>query len=142
MHIAIAKASPLTNVKPLPDALINQLSRKYMYMPDIELRLRSLQVIPRGKNIGAMSKTVPHDNAVAFAQENDLELFVGYLITPDPIQGGLQLVTHSFCVKNGEVIEPTAGIVWYPTVRYIGYKVQPSTYKNFLYLNRFNRLFI
>lgn len=142
MHIAIAKATPLTNVKPLPESIINQLSRKYMYMPDIELRLRSLQVIPRGRNIGKMPRAVPHDNAVAFAEKNGIDLFVGYLIVPDTIKGGLDLITHSFCVQDNEVIEPTAGIEWLPTVRYIGYKVQPSAYKNFFYLNNFNRLFI
>lgn len=142
MLISISRASPMTNINPLPDILINKLARKYMYMPDITVRLRTLQVIPKGKNIGGMPRTTPHENAVAFARKNGIKLYVGYLITPESRSVDLRLVTHSFCVRDGEVIEPTEDIKWYPTVRYIGYPVVESEYDNFLYLNKFNRLFI
>jgi len=134
--------SPKTNVNPLPELIIQKLSRKYMYMPDILMRLRTLQSIPKGKNIGALSRTTPHDNAVAFAEENDLPVYVGYLIVPDEWDPDPRIITHSFCVQNDQVVEPTAGIQWTPTVRYIGYPVPRSEHKNFLYLNKFNRLFL
>lgn len=142
MLISIARSvTRNTNPTPLPELLLRQIATKYSYMPDIVNRLRSLPVIHRGRNLGEMPSTSPHDNAVAFATLNKIDLYVGYLILPDP-HGGMQIVTHSFCVQEGEVVEPTVGINWSPTVRYIGYRVKPSEYKNLLYLNHFNRLFI
>ena len=144
MHISVANTSPVTNNNPLSISLAERLAEKYSWMDDIKLRLASLPVIKRGLNKGHLPESTPHENAMEYAKNNGLLLFVGYLIQPDRSQGGLSLTTHSFCVdeKRMEVIEPTLGINWTGNVRYIGRHVLPADYVNLKYLNDFNRLFV
>lgn len=144
MKIAIAKATPVTNYNPLPDSIIDRLVKKYSYMPDINMRLNSLPEIKRGKNIGKMPESTPHQNAIQFASQNGFDLYVGYLIEPDRRSGGLMITTHSFCVdsKRMEVVEPTSNVHWGPAVRYVGYPVNPRDYESMKYLNDFNKSFV
>lgn len=144
MRISIASASPVTNDRPLPDAIIEKLKERYSYVPDINFRLYSLPEVKRGLNKGEMAEEKPHENAVEYAERNKLALYVGYLIEPDRDAGGLQLTCHSFCVdeKRREVVEPTAGIKWSPAVRYIGRRVHPRDIPSFKYLHDFNRTIV
>tara|TARA_B100000700_G_scaffold101966_1_gene114983 strand:+ start:30781 stop:31206 length:426 start_codon:yes stop_codon:yes gene_type:complete len=141
MRIAVAKAAPEFNTQPLPPTVLEKLTRKYSYMPDIEVRLRALPVIKRGRNLALYNENTPHQNAVDYSQAQGVDLYVGYLILPDG-DFGFDLVTHSFCVSNNEVIEPTQSIEWKPSVRYVGRKVDQKDIKNLKYLNDFNRLFL
>jgi len=144
MLISVSKSIPVTNDNPLPISIFEKLSDKYSWMSDIKMRLASLPVMKRGLNRGTMHESTPHENAVTYAKNNGLVLYVGYLIRPDRRGGGLTLDTHSFCYdeKKQEVIEPTRGIKWSGSVRYVGHYVPPADYANFKYLNDFNRLFI
>lgn len=144
MQIAIASINPVTNDRPLSDSIIEKLRARYSYMPDINYRLYSLPEVKRGLNKGKMSEDKPHENAVVYAEQNNLSVYVGYLIEPDRKAGGLKLTTHSFCVDENrkEVVEPTAGIKWSPAVRYIGRRVHPSDLPSLKYLHDFNRTIV
>lgn len=133
----MSRIRPETNDKPLAAKIIERIIPKYGYMPDIYMRLASLPEIKRFKNVGTMPEQTPHENAVAYAKRERLQLYVGYIILPS-----FDIVTHSFCVSDKGVVEPTRNIKWLPQTLYVGRRVKSSEIKDFEYLHRFNRLFI
>lgn len=136
-----AQAKVHTNTNPLPEAIVNKLAKRYLYMVDIGSRLRALPVIPKGRNVGKFSQNTPHDNAMAYSKSNKHDLYVGYFIHPDRQKGGMVLQEHSFCVDpvRGHVIEPTEGFDWTSNIYYVGQKVDSSRIDT--YLHDFNKPF-
>lgn len=142
MKVNIATPSPTINSNPLPVAIIERLSDKYSYIPNIMRTLSSLPEVRKGLNRGTGHESTPHENAVQYAKDSGMTLYVGYRIEPDRAEGGLKLLLHSFCVneKRQEVIEPTRNVQWSPAVRYIGTKVSLDDTPGLKYLNDFNRI--
>lgn len=140
MRVALAAAGSL-NYNPLPEHIISSLAVRYNHIPGVLPRLQSLPEIVKFKNVGKMPNRTPHENAVTFASLYKLHVYVGYLIYPDR-NGDLVMDTHSFCVDNKRVVEPTSGIPWNSRVRYCGYRVPVFDHDQFKYLHKFNRLFV
>lgn len=144
MSISTASTDIAVNHNPLPDSIVEKLVEKYHYISDINARLLALPHIKRGIYVGKMPSASPHDNALQYATKHGIRLYVGYLIEPDRGAGGLKLTMHSFCVdeKRNHVVEPTAGIKWGGSTRYIGIPVAEEDYSQHKYLHRFNKFIL
>lgn len=143
MRIAVAANDWVLNNNPLPVSLIEQLTDKHREIPDVSQRLMSLPEIQKGINRGKLPASNPHENAVRYAEQNDLLPYIGYRIEPDRNRGGLQLVLHSFCVdpRKSHVVEPTKGIKWGTNVRYIGRQISRADYAQLRFLHNFQKQF-
>lgn len=87
-----------------------------------------------------MSRTTPHENAIAYSKQNKLRLYVGYIIYRNASDKPWMIEVHSFCVgKDGRVMEPTEGFDWDNTY-YVGVPVNQSDIPSMRYLRSFERM--
>lgn len=95
----------------------------------------NLPIIPLGRYIGTMPSTSPHENALKYAQDNDLELYTGFFLNRKDTTLSWLSVQHSFCVDgSGRVIEPTK-MPWEGQTFYIGRRVPKCEYKNLKFVH-------
>lgn len=124
----------------LPSHLQEALIRDRKFWRDLPARLRKLPNIPKGIHVAKMPKATVHDNAVQYAKQHKLRLYVGYIIYREDSQDNWKIEVHSFCVdKAGRVIEPTKGFRWSES-HYVGIPVDESHISGMRYLNYFEQM--
>lgn len=115
-------------------------------LPEISIlttHLHTLEVIKKGEYFGTLQAHKCHDNALmAVNTVKDTRIFVGYLITKLHQRDHYSIVTHSFNVSKGKVIEYTSmsrgkGTFIDSETYYIGKIVHPLLYLNKKWVPKF-----
>jgi len=127
----------------LPDDIINHLVQGRKFWRDLPTRLSLLPVVHKGRYLGTMPESTPHENAVKFAKTNDLILCVGYIVWREEPALPWKIEPYSFCVRpeDHRVVDPTAGHDWAKMkVYYLGFPVPKKDIPQMKYLNYFERM--
>lgn len=129
----------------LPQSIIDSLIANRKFWRDLPKRLAILPVVHKGRYIGTMPESTPHENAVEFQRRNaeELDLCVGYVIWREEAMIPWKIEPHSFCVRKDDdrVVDPTEGRDWGKMkVYYLGFRVPKKDIPQMKYLNLFERM--
>lgn len=129
----------------LPPSIIESLTSKRKFWRDLPHRLAVLPVIHKGRYLGAMPESTPHENAVNYAKRNkdEVDLCIGYIVWREEVGEHWKIEPYSFCVRKEDdrVVDPTAGHDWGKMkVYYLGFRVPKADIQNMKYLHRFERM--
>ena len=126
--------------KRLPLAIRKELVGNIDNQMDLFTHLSKMVHVDRGIYVGSKPLTRSHANAIAHAEENGYDVFLGYFVWRYSDSEPWQYRPHSFCVnKKDKVVEPSAVPKW-DDVRsyYIGIPIPKHELRGNKHLIHFN----